>query len=327
VFDCRNCPLIGFPGLILDRGQEGEVHYRHERLFMKIGGFQLSDPIPECHEPYVLATLRPWIDVNNVGTLVLKEVAARFEAKELGRLSRPGSFYDFTRYRPVIDLEDGIRDLSIPNTTIRYAKREGQNDLLLLRLLEPHAHSELFVASVLKLLKTFKARRYILLGGMYDSVPHTRPLLVSGYGMGGESLRAMGNAGVLPITYHGPSTIANLITKEAAESGIEAIVLIVSVPQYVALEEDHVGKLRLMEILNILCDIPVDQRDFERASEQRDLINERVESSQEARILLPQLESAYDMRIKATGGEGAAELTSEMEEMFWKIMGKDIGKA
>jgi predicted ATP-grasp superfamily ATP-dependent carboligase len=294
---------------------------------VRIGGFQLRDPVPECNEPYVLATLRPWIDVNNVGSLVLNELEARYGAMELGRLSKPGCFYDFTRYRPTIHLEEGIRDLSIPNTTIHYARREGQNDLLLLRLLEPHAHAELYISSVLKLLKTFKARKYILLGSMYDMVPHTKPLLISGYGMGEKALQDVKKAGALPITYHGPSTIANLITKEAAESGIEAVVFIVSLPQYVVLEQDYLGKVRLMEILNMLYNIPVAKEDFERALEQRNSISERVEKSYEVKMLLPQLESMYDMRIKAMETEEAPHLTPEMEEMLWKIMGKDIGKA
>jgi hypothetical protein len=294
---------------------------------VRIGGFLLPDPVPEVNEPYVLATIRPWIDVNSVGSLVLNELETRFAATELGALSKPGHFYDFTRYRPTIHLEEGIRDLSIPNTTIHWARREGQNDLLLLRLLEPHAHSELYISSVLKLLTTFKASKYILLGSMYDTIPHTRPLLVSGYGMGEKALEDIRKAGVLPITYHGPSTIVNLITKGAAESGIDATALIVSLPQYVVLEEDYLGKVRLMETLNMLYDIPIDKEDFERALEQRQLIGERMENSAELRMLLPQLENAYDMRIKAMETEGTQRLTSEMEDIFWKIMGKDIGKA
>jgi hypothetical protein len=75
-----------------------------------------------------------------VGSLVLDEVEARLGAMELGALSKPGHFYDFTRYRPTIDLEEEvIRGLSIPTTSVHYARREGQNDFLLLRLLEPHA--------------------------------------------------------------------------------------------------------------------------------------------------------------------------------------------
>jgi predicted ATP-grasp superfamily ATP-dependent carboligase len=308
-------------------GNEKKGYVFREEGFVRIGAFELQDPLPECNEPYVLAVLRPWIDVNNVGTLVLKELAERFGATELGKLSKPGQFYDFTRYRPIIHLEEGIRDMSIPNTTIRYAKREGQNDLLLLRLLEPHAHSEFYISSVLKLFKTFKVKKYILLGSMYDMVPHTRQLLVSGYGMGEKALQDVRKAGILPITYHGPSSIANLITKEAAASGIEVIVLIVSLPQYVVLDEDYLGKLRLMEVLNTLYNVPVAKEDFEKALEQRDRINERLENSPEVKVLLPQLENVYDARIKAMEKEGVPSLTPEMEELFWKITGKDIGRA
>lgn len=294
---------------------------------MRIGAFELTTPLPECNAPYVLAALRPWIDVNNVGTLVLKELATRFGAAEFAKLSKPGQFYDFTRYRPVVDLEEGIRGMSIPNTTMRYAKREGQNDLFLLRLLEPHAHAEAYIGSVLRLLKTFKVKKYILLGSMHDMIPHTRPLLVSGYGMGGEAARDLKKAGILPITYHGPSSIVNLIAKEAAESGIEVIVLIVSLPHYMVLEEDYLGKLRLMEVLNTLYNVPVAKEDFEKALEQRDRINERLENSPEVKILLPQLENVYDARIEMMEKAGVPSLTPEMEELFWKIPGKDIGRA
>lgn len=294
---------------------------------MKIGGFQINDPVPECNEPYVIAILRPWIDVNNVGTMVLDELEARFGAVELGRLHRPGCYYDFTRYRPIIHLDEGIHGLSVPNTTIHLVKREGQKDLLLLRLLEPHAHSEHYISSVLKVLRRFNARKYILLGSMYDMVPHTRPLLVSGYGTGENSFREVEKAGALPITYRGPSTIVNLITKEAAGMGIDAVAFIVSLPQYVVLEEDHQGKARLMEVLNMLYDIPVDKSEFERALVQRDMINERLKDSPEMIALLPQLENVYDNRMKEMGEASDSQLSPEAEELFWKTFGKDIGKA
>jgi hypothetical protein len=95
----------------------------------------------------------------------------------------------------------------------------------------------------------------------------------------------------------------------------------------VVLEEDYLGKVRLMEILNMLYGIPVDKEDFERALEQRRLISEKLDNSPEVKRLLLQLESAYDARINAIETEGTPQLTSEMEEIFWRIMGKDIGKA
>jgi hypothetical protein len=294
---------------------------------VRIGAFNVEEPIPELNDPYAFAILRPWIDVNNVGTLVLNELETRFGAEELAKLAKPGHFFDFTRYRPTLYLEEGIRKVSIPNVTLRYAKREGGNDLLFLHLLEPHALSEVYVDSVLRLLKTFKVKKYILLGSMYDVVPHTRPLIVNGGAIGREAEQELRKSGALPSHYQGPTTITILITQKAQELGIETSWFIVSLPQYVLLEEDYVGKVRLMEILNLLYHIPIGKRDFEMALEQRSLISQKVERTPELKNLLPQLETMYEIRIRTKEGEKMPKLSSEMEEILWKIIGKDSGKA
>jgi hypothetical protein len=294
---------------------------------VRIGAFQVKEPLPELNEPYVFAILHPWIDVNNVGTMVLRELETQFEAKELARLAKPGHFFDFTRYRPTLYLEEGIRKVSVPNVALRYAKRESGNDLLFLHLLEPHALSEVYVDSVLKLLKTLKVKKYILLGSMYDVVPHTRPLIINGGAIGKEAEQDLKKSGALPSSYQGPTTITILITQKAQELGIETIWFIVSLPQYVVLEEDYLGKVRLMEILNLLYNIPIDKKDFERALDQRNLISQKVERTPELKKLLPQLETMYEVRIKSKEGERMTKLSSEMEEILWKIIGKDLGKA
>jgi hypothetical protein len=294
---------------------------------MRIGAFELREPIPELKDPYVFAILRPWIDVNNVGSLILNGLETQFAAKELAKLAKPGNFFDFTRYRPNLYREEGIRRISIPNSTLRYAKREGGNDLLFLRLLEPHALAEVYVDSVLRLLKTLKARKYCLLGSMYDMVPHTKPLRVNGGALGKETEQDLKRTEAQPSNYQGPTSITTLITQRAPEIGIETIWFIVSLPQYVILEEDYAGKVRLMEILNVLYNIPIDKKDFERAAEQRSAINQKVEKTPELKNLLPQLETLYEVRIKRKEGERTPKLSPEIEEMLWKIMGKDLGKA
>jgi len=294
---------------------------------MRIGAFELDEPIPELNDPHVFAILRPWIDVNNVGSLILNGLETQFEAKELARLAKPGNFFDFTRYRPNLYREEGIRRVSIPNTTLRYAKRERGNDLLFLRLLEPHALAEFYVDSVLRLIKTLKASKYCLLGSMYDMVPHTKPLLVNGGALGKETEQDLERSEAQPSNYQGPTSITTLITQRAPEIGTETIWFIVSLPQYVILEEDYLGKVRLMEILNVLYNIPIDKKDFERAAEQRSAINQKVERTPELKSLLPQLETLYEVRIKRKEGERVPKLSPEIEEMLWKIMGKDLGKA
>ncbi|KPL03053.1 MAG: hypothetical protein AMJ73_07790 [candidate division Zixibacteria bacterium SM1_73] len=294
---------------------------------MRIGALELNEPLPELREPYALTILRPWIDVNNVGTLLLNGLETQFGAKELGRLANPGNFFDFTRYRPMLYLEEGIRKVNIPNTTFSYAKREGENDLLFLHLLEPHSLSEIYVDSVLRLLRTFKVKKYILLGSMYDAVPHTRPLIVNGGAIGGETELDLKKSGAQQSRYQGPTTITILISQRAPQFGIETIWFIVSLPQYVHVEEDFLGKVRLMEVLNRLYHIPFDKKDFERAGEQLRLTNQKVEKTPELKELLPQLETLYEVRIKGKEGDIGPKLSPEMEEILWKIIGKDFGEA
>ena len=294
---------------------------------MRIGAFELREPVPELNEPFVFAVLRPWIDVNNVGSSVLKGLESQFEAEELAMLAKPGHFFDFTRYRPNLYYEEDIRRVSIPNTTLSYARREGRNDLLFLHLLEPHALAEVYVDSVLRLLKALGVKKYCLLGSMYDVVPHTRPLIVNGGAVGEGTGLDFKKSGALPSDYQGPTTITVLITQRAPEIGIETVWFIVSLPHYVNLEEDYAGKVRLMEVLNALFHIPIDRRDFEMAAEQRNRINQKVEKTSELKNLIPQLETMYEVRVRRRAGEGMPKLSPEIEEILWEIMGKDFGKA
>jgi hypothetical protein len=293
---------------------------------VRVGAFELNEPIPELRDPYAFAILRPWIDVNNVGTLILNELETQFGAKTLGKLARPGHFFDFTRYRPSLHLAEGIRQVSIPNVTVSYARREAGNDFLFLNLLEPHCLSEVYVDSVLRLLKTLGVKKYCLLGSMYDVVPHTRPLTVSGGALGKETPLDLKKSDVQLSHYQGPTTITILITQKAPVLGIDTIWFIVSLPQYVRLEDDFLGKVRLMEVLNMLYHIPINKKDYQRAEEQLKTIIQRVEQTPELKDLVPQLETLYDLRMKGKEGE-RPRLSQEMEEILWRIMGKDVGEA
>ena len=168
------------------------------------------EPLPELKDPHVLAVLRPWIDVGNVGTLSLSRVERHLSAKEVARLVRPGRYYDFTRYRPKSVLREGKREYSIPSTTISVAVRENGPDLITVHLLEPHSYGEDFTDSVIEVLKHFGVKRYSMIGAMYDMVPHTRQLLVSGGAMDKTNEAEYRLCGVKPSDYEGPTTITRL---------------------------------------------------------------------------------------------------------------------
>jgi hypothetical protein len=294
---------------------------------VRIGAFEIYAPLPELDEPCAFAIIRPWIDVSGVGTLVLRELESQFQTRQVATLARPGHFFDLTRYRPTVRIEGGIRNMTVPNVTVSCGHREGGHDIVLLDLLEPHALSEMFVDSVLKLLKALDVKKYVLIGSMADVVPHTRPLIVYGGAGGRGGLDDLRISGALSSDYEGPTTMAFFVNQKAPESGMDTIWLIVALPQYVGFDEDYLGKVRLMEILNLLYGIPIDRTDFEKALEQRRLIEQRLEGTPELRALIPRLEDIYDERLKSRGGEQLSVLTTDMEEILWKTTEKDFGKA
>jgi hypothetical protein len=91
---------------------------------MKIGAFEIQEPFPQLQDPHVISLLLPWVDAGGVGTLALNKLERYFNAQELGKLSTPGAFFDFTRYRPVTHSVEGSRMTTIPNSHIYYARRE-----------------------------------------------------------------------------------------------------------------------------------------------------------------------------------------------------------
>jgi hypothetical protein len=81
-----------------------------------------------------------------------------------------------------------------------------------------------------------------------------------------------------------------------------------------------------MEILNLLYNTPIREEVVRKAIEQRALIDQKVERTAELKSLIPQLETLYELRMKETGGERVTKLSTELEELLWKISGKDVGK-
>jgi len=122
---------------------------------MRLRAFDLGEPVPQLREPHALVVLKPWIDVGNVGTLVLSHLESSLNAQALGQIARPGNFFDFTHYRPTLYLKEGRREVHVPNTSITYAKLKEDHDFLFVHLLEPHMLAETYIDSLFHLLKSF----------------------------------------------------------------------------------------------------------------------------------------------------------------------------
>ena len=139
---------------------------------MRVGAFEITGSLPALGNTQVFASLTPWINAGQVGEATLQLLEKRFQASEIGRLARPGQFYDFTRYRPMASYAGDERVVNVPNTFVNYAHDTPVGDCLFLHCLEPHAMGELYTDSILRLLDSLNVSRYVLVGSMYDFVPH-----------------------------------------------------------------------------------------------------------------------------------------------------------
>ncbi|MFC1990100.1 PAC2 family protein [Chloroflexota bacterium] len=283
---------------------------------MRLGAFQLNEPLPELKKPHALTMLQPWVDVGNVGTLTLSWLETYLKSRDLAKLSKPGDFFDFTRYRPTIYLNEGQRLVSIPNAYITCSQQKTGTDFIFLHLMEPHSHGEVYVESILRLLAKFGVKRYCLLGSMYDLTPHTRPLPITGRATGKATQQELDKLGIESSDYQGPTSITTLIPQRAADMGIETMSLIVHLPQYTQVDEDYMGAARLMKLLSSLYGFPVDDTYTKKAEQQLEQINLALDKNPQLKTIVEQLETHYESRTTRKKEEEPPRLSPEIEKFL-----------
>lgn len=285
---------------------------------MRLGAFDLNEPIPELNEPHALAIIRPWTDVGSVGSLILSGMETYLGSNELARLARPGNFFDFTRYRPTLIRKENSSQVEVPNAVVTYGRQSGGRDFLFFRLLEPHMRAEVYINSVVELFKYFHVKRYCLIGSMYEMVPYTRPLLVTGTASNLGLQNELAVEKVRPSGYQGPTTILSIIAHRALQLGMETCNMIVHLPSYLNMEEDYRGAKRLMEVISSLYGFTMPQADIQKADQQEEQVRSIAEQmiQQEPRLglILKQLEANYDSRVKQDKEE--TPLSPEIEKFL-----------
>ena len=278
--------------------------------------FDLVEPLPVLKNPHAVVVLRPWTDAGNSATLAMSWLESLLSAKQLGKISRPGMYFDFTRYRPMARYLAGNREIIIPNTILTFAKQDEGQDFVFINMHEPNMFAEQYIHSVLGLLKTLGIRRYCLLGSMYDMVPHTRPLIVTGGSTGEKAAEELKKAGVNSSSYEGPTTICSLITQEAGKMGLETITLMVRLPQYTQLEKDYTGQVRLLEVVQSLYGIPIDEEILRRSRQQIKDIDAEVNCSRKLKEVVNHLETYYDAQSATKQKEETPTLSPEVESFL-----------
>ena len=261
---------------------------------MFIGAFEIKEPVPALKRPRVLVSIKPWFDAGAVGTLCLDKTESYLEAKPLGSLARPGRFYDFTRYRPAYYQSRNGLDFLIPNASFYYSLRKEEQDLIFLHVREPNLRGEELIESILEVLKFFEVSQYTVIGGMYDLVPHTRPLLLSRWDDQTDGEDAVPSISALYHAEQRPASILELVAKYMAAAGVATKTVAVHLPSYLEITKNWMGVARLQEFICGDYGLPTSWQEHRQAEELWQDSETYLVKFPDAPQLIRQLEEIYD---------------------------------
>jgi proteasome assembly chaperone (PAC2) family protein len=302
---------------------------------MNIGDF-LTDfklQLPDMKErtPHAISVHIGWLNWGNVGDVVFDELVEHLKAEKIGEFERPGDFYNFVSYRghsrTYLD-DEGIRRTEFPNSKVYYVRRtEPLSDLVLVKLLEPTQFGEIFVDKVVTLLKKLNVVRYQVIGAIGGTVPHTRPIIVSGRSSDSEVMEMLKRIGVrvrVGGQYQGPTSIFNAISSRLQSEGITTVSLIAHLPTYFNLQEaDYNGIFSILNVLSKFEGIEIPYRRFESAGKrQYETLAKQLNLLQTLTGILKDLENHYDQEAE-TIEEETTQLPPNIQKAIDEALGKD----
>ena len=271
------------------------------------------------NEIVAISNLRPWINAGRVGTISLNKLKNLTNAKEIGSLKDPGNFFDFTRYRPRFKYENETRKLIIPNIKIHLGHHKNIS-FLFIDLREPHYNSQLLIDSIYQFLSQSKIQEYCRIGSMYDSVPHTRPMIVSGANTSNAKLINTSNN-----KYQGPTSILNLLSEKLTENGVKSSTLMAHIPQYIQLDNDYFASAKVLECLAEMYDLDKSIADKSFGETQYNDFTESLKFNTELSKLVSALEKYYDSNYsekKSDESNPDTPMSDELENFLDNISSK-----
>lgn len=243
----------------------------------------------------MVAGFSGWPDAGSVSSLSVGYLKDKLGAEKLWELGGQ-RFYDLTSTRPYVRIKDALLlDLKPPSTEL-YGWRSPLGDKAVLILIggEPSFDWDAYVGRVLDVCEAAGIGRIYLVGGVLDSVPHTRrPRITAVVNMERlrEELRVFD---LTPSNYNGPSSIHSYLMLKARERGVEAIGLWGHAPSYISMPNARVA-LHVLRKLTSMLGVSLDLSEMEERARELDAeVGRMVSENPELQRLVRALERSYD---------------------------------
>ncbi len=253
----------------------------------------LYEEKPILKNPYLVLGFEGWPNAAEVSSFSLQFLIEHLRAKRFASIPLE-PFYQMTSLRPAGVIREGrILELKFSGNHFYYRTDLSGKDFIFFYGVEPHSQWNLFCDLVFKLIEEFKVSKLFTLGGTYDYIPHTFPVMVSALFNHEELRDEVIQAGLHLTEYTGPISIHTFLLSKAREKGLSAISLWGHAPQYLQTRNVKVA-YHVLKKLAHLSGVEIDLIHLEKASHYFDRqVDELVKEDPKLQEVISKLEEAY----------------------------------
>jgi hypothetical protein len=266
--------------------------------------YTLTDDLPDLGSPVLVHALPGFVDAGGAVRLAVDHLLATRPNQVIARFDHD-VLVDYRGGRPsLVFSEDHYADYTPPEITLRVFADADGTPFLLLSGREPDFQWERFADAVIGLTDRLNVRLTVGLLAIPMTVPHTRPVTVTGHGTKPGLVPTDGNLFRGDIRV--PAAMASMLEVRMGEAGKDAGGFAVHVPHYLAQAEYPDASITLPERLCAASGLSLPTTELaETAVVTRAAIDAQVTASAEVQDVVTQLERQYDSMI---GLEGAPPL-------------------
>ncbi|MBI2171256.1 MAG: PAC2 family protein [Chloroflexi bacterium] len=274
---------------------------------------------PNLQSPIMLLAFAGWPDAAEGATSALSYLARKLPAQRFASLD-PEEFYVFTERRPVSSVNPkGEREVTWPaNDFYAYETRDHILDLLICVGVEPNLKWRAYANAIVEVAQRFGVTKAIMLGALLDSVPHTRPIRISGGAMDEEMAKRLGAMGVRGSGYQGPTGIGTAVSQAFLAGGIRFGSIWGHSPHYIQVAHFPKVSLALLESLQEALGTTFDLEEM-RASEASfgRQFQQALDKDDEVLAYVQRLERRYDAAQEQEAAiPSPQEMVQELEQFL-----------
>ena len=261
--------------------------------------------------PVMLVGLEGWFDVASAASHAVESFVDHEHAIIVGEID-PDPFYDFTQQRPLVTIDDGVREIQWPTNEIVVQRNPDHRDLVSLVGVEPHLHWSTYVEAIVTVAEALGCEAVVTVGSAAEAIPHTRRPPVTGSSANSDLARRLG---LVAPSYEGVTGIAGVLHAALDSRGVPSVSLRVGIPHYLMNAEHPQATEALSRHLSHVLGVPADVDFSDQIDSWRDVHDEIIASDEQLRMYVRMLEAEFDRRVEAAI-PSADDLAASFEEFL-----------